>query len=212
MTQAIIFDFGGVIAVPDDKDVWAAHREAMGVELGFESGAAMWSYIFGGEEWWLAKTGRISDEEFWRRLLEPYGLTTREAQREWVQQLYGSSGGVHPRMRELLARLKGHYKLALLSNASDWLGTALSEEYRLGDAFDVAVISALVGLAKPDPAIYELTLARLDIPAPETLFIDDQARNTRVAEGLGIPSIVFPGVGELWAELAGRGIVFGKMI
>lgn len=174
MTQAIIFDFGGVISVLDDKEAWEAHREALGVELGFESGVAMWSYVFEGEEWWLAKTGRISDEEFWRRLLESYGLTTREARREWVRRLYEPWGGAYPRMRQLLARLKGRYRLALLSNASDQLGTALSEEHQLGDVFDVVVISALVGLAKPAPAIYELTLARLGIPAPETLFIDDQ--------------------------------------
>jgi len=50
-------------------------------------------------------------------------------------------------------------------------------------------------------------LQRLDIPAAATLFIDDQARNTRVAEALGIPSIVFPGVEELWTLLADRGIL-----
>jgi putative hydrolase of the HAD superfamily len=205
--QAIIFDFGNVIAVPDDEAAWRAHRDVMGTELGFASGAAMWSHIFKSGEWWLVKTGRLSHDEFWRRLLEPLGLTTLEAQREWVRRLYGPAGGVHPRMRELVGRLKGHYKLALLSNATDWLGTALEEEFQLGDAFDVVVISALVGLAKPDPAIYELTLERLGVLAAEALFIDDQARNTRVAEALGIPSIVFPGVEELWAELAARGIL-----
>jgi epoxide hydrolase-like predicted phosphatase len=207
MTQAIIFDFGGVVSVPDDEQTWRAHKDAMGIELGFESGAALWSYIFEGEAWWLAKTGQIGDDEFWRRLLEPCGLATLAARREWVRRLYGSFGDVHPRMRELLGRLKGRYKLALLSNASDWLGTALSEEFQLHEAFDVTVVSALVGLAKPDAAIYELTLERLGTPAPQTLFIDDQARNTQAAEALGIPSIVFPGVGELWVELAARGIL-----
>jgi epoxide hydrolase-like predicted phosphatase len=207
MIQAIIFDFGGVLALPDDETAWRAHLDVMGTELGFESGAAMWAYIFEGEEWGLAKTGRINDDEFWRRLLEPLGLVTLEARREWVRRLYGPQGSVHPRMRELLGRLKGRYKLALLSNASDWLETALSEEYQLDDAFDVVVVSALVGLAKPDPAIYQLTLERLGVPAPAALFIDDQVRNTRAAEALGIPSIVFPGVEELWMELAARGIL-----
>lgn len=207
MTEAIIFDFGGVIAVPDDEAAWRAHKDVMGAELGFESGAAMWSYIFEGQEWWLAKTGRISDDEFWRRLLEPLGISTLDARRQWVRRLYGPSGGVHPRVRSLLAQLKGRYKLALLSNATDWLATALGEVHQLDGVFDVVVVSALVGLAKPDPAIYELTLQRLDIPASATLFIDDQARNTRVAEALGIPSIVFPGVEELWTLLAHRGIL-----
>lgn len=207
MMQAIIFDFGNVIAVPEDEAAWQVHKECMGAELGFESGAAMWSYIFDSEAWGLAKTGRIGDEEFWRRVLEPWGLITRAARCEWVQRLYVPHGQVHPRMRELLAHLLGRYKLALLSNATDQLGTALYEEHQLGDFFDVVVVSALVGLAKPDPSIYELTLERLGVPAPATLFIDDQARNTRAAEALGIPSIVFPGVEALWAELAARGIL-----
>jgi epoxide hydrolase-like predicted phosphatase len=205
--QAIIFDFGGVISVPDDEDAWRTHKDAVGAALGFESGTALWYYIFGGEEWWLAKTGQIGDDEFWRRLLEPLGLATLAGRREWVRRLYGPFGDVHPRMRELLGRLKGRYKLALLSNASDWLGTALSEKFQLDEAFDVALVSALVGLAKPDPAIYELTLERLGTLASQTLFIDDQARNTQAAEALGIPSIVFPGVEELWTELAARGLL-----
>jgi putative hydrolase of the HAD superfamily len=205
--QGIIFDFGGVLWAVEDEAAWEAHQDATAVELGFENRAALESYIYGGEAWRLARVGRISDAEFWQRLLEPFGLATPQARHEWVQRLYAPTHGVHPRMNELLGRLRGHYKLALLSNASDWVGEVLFDEYQLYDAFDVAVVSALVGLAKPDPAIYELTLSRLGLPAPATLFIDDQARNVRAAEALGISAIVFPGVEELWAELAARGVL-----
>lgn len=207
MIQGIIFDFGGVLGLPDDEAAWKAHTGVMAAELGFEDGAALEAYIYAGEEWKLARIGHISDDEFWRRLLEPFGMTTPEARREWVGRWYAPNSKVHPRMRELLGRLQGRYKLALLSNASDWLEKGLSEKHQLGDAFDVVIISALVGLAKPDPAIYELTLARMDLPAEATLFIDDRERNTQAAEALGIPCIIFPGVEELWAELEARGVL-----
>ena len=207
MIQGIIFDFGGVLGLPDDEAAWEVHKGVMAAELGFEDGAALESYIYAGEEWKLVRVGRVSDDEFWRRLLEPFGMTTLDARREWVGRWYAPNSKVHPRMRELLGRLQGRYKLALLSNASMWLGTGLSEQYQLGDAFDVVIISALVGLAKPDPAIYELTLARMDLPAEATLFIDDRERNTQAAEALGIPCIIFPGVEDLWAELAARGVL-----
>jgi HAD superfamily hydrolase (TIGR01509 family) len=167
----------------------------------------MWSRFYDGEEWRLAKTGRIGDQEYWRRLLEPLGLNTPASRHAWVQRLFRPFEHVHPRMRDLLEQLRRHYRLALLSNASDWLATALKDEFRLDGVFDVVVISALVGMAKPDPAIYELALERLGLPAAATLFIDDQARNTRAAEALGIPSLVFPGVAGLWAELRSRGIL-----
>jgi epoxide hydrolase-like predicted phosphatase len=207
MLEAIILDFGGVVWAPDDETAWLAHRDVMGAELGFESGAAMWSYLYEGGEWWLAKTGRISDGEFWQRLLEPLGPTDTAAQRAWVDRLFEPFRVIQPRMRELLERIKERYLLALLSNASDWLTTALSEVFQVDHLFDVVVISAQVGMAKPDPAIYELTLARLGVFPSAALFIDDQARNTRVAEVLGIPSIVFSGVEELWAELGARGVL-----
>ncbi len=207
MTRAIIFDFGSVLAVPADWSVWQAHRDEMAKELGFVDGAAMWSYIFEGEGWGLAKTGQLTGEAFWRQLLAPYGLDTPAARRAWVTRLDGPLGGVHPRMRALLSRLKGRYKLALLSNATDDLAQALRETHRLDGVFDVTVISALVGVAKPDAEIYRITLERLGLPAAQTLFIDDQARNTQAAEALGIPSIVFPGVEPLWATLTERDVL-----
>ena len=58
------------------------------------------------------------------------------------------------------------------------------------DSYNV-VISAEVGMAKPDPAIYRLMLSRLHEAPAEVLFIDNKARNTLAAAALGIPSIVF---------------------
>ena len=81
------------------------------------------------------------------------------------------------------------------------------DRYPFLESFDGMLVSGEEGVIKPDPAIYELTLERLGLPAQETLFIDDMPRNTKVAEVLGIPSIVFSGAEALWAELAARGIL-----
>ncbi len=209
MTQAIIFDFGGVLAVPPDLAAWNAHLERVAAELGFEDRHQMWSYFYTGEDWVLAKTGQISDAEFWRRLLAPLGLTTRQEQQAWIERFFGPAGGIHPRMRQLLLRLhaQGRHQLALLSNASDALEETLIHPLNIKHLFDLVVVSASVGLAKPNPAIYRLTLARLGLAPEQTLFIDDQRRNTRAAAKLGIPVLVFPGVEALWAELQARGIL-----
>ena len=52
---------------------------------------------------------------------------------------------------------------------------------------DDLVLSAEVGVDKPDPAIYRIALARLGHPDPaECLFVDDRADNVAGAEALGL--------------------------
>jgi putative hydrolase of the HAD superfamily len=51
------------------------------------------------------------------------------------------------------------------------------------------VESAVVGLRKPDPRIYELTCARLDVATHETVFLDDLGMNLKPARALGMTTI-----------------------
>jgi FMN phosphatase YigB (HAD superfamily) len=56
-------------------------------------------------------------------------------------------------------------------------------------------------LLKPDPAIYELTLAELGTEPAETLFIDDVEENVAAARVLGIESLLYQGVAHLSNQL-----------
>jgi HAD superfamily hydrolase (TIGR01509 family) len=64
-----------------------------------------------------------------------------------------------------------------------------------------------VGLAKPEPAIFRLTLNRLGLLPHAVLFVDDLARNTRAAEALCIPAVVFTTASALREVLSSRGIL-----
>jgi putative hydrolase of the HAD superfamily len=55
--------------------------------------------------------------------------------------------------------------------------------------FDVVVESFVVGLRKPDPEIYRLTLRKLGVPAAATVFLDDLGVNLKAARELGIKTI-----------------------
>lgn len=69
-------------------------------------------------------------------------------------------------------KLHGKYKTAMLSNAAgDIVQRYLSEEHL--SVFDTVVISADVGVAKPDPEIFRLTAERLGVSCEECIFIDD---------------------------------------
>jgi HAD superfamily hydrolase (TIGR01509 family) len=67
--------------------------------------------------------------------------------------------------------------------------------------FNGAMISAEVGIMKPDLEIYKLLLSKYDI-APETcVFLDDQRENIETAKTLGIKSILYTRVPALKNEL-----------
>ena len=86
----------------------------------------------------------------------------------------------------------GH-KVFILSNLNDEHFAALKAHYPFHiDFFDGVVISGLIGLAKPDHAIYEYLLKTYQLDPTETLFIDDQATNCTAAQACGIASIVCP--------------------
>jgi len=57
-------------------------------------------------------------------------------------------------------------------------------------AFDVQVISGQVGLRKPDPAMFELGLRELGVPAERILFVDDFEENLRPARALGMTAFL----------------------
>ena len=63
------------------------------------------------------------------------------------------------------------------------------------------VVSGTEGIAKPDPRIFELTVARTGLRAAELVFIDDRATNVEAAVAAGLDGIVFTGADTLRAEL-----------
>jgi putative hydrolase of the HAD superfamily len=88
-------------------------------------------------------------------------------------------------------------RTALLSNSwgndydrSDW-----------PEMFDTVVISGEVGMRKPEPAIFELVLHRIGLPAGECVFIDDMAHNIVAAKKAGLAGIVHRTFDETAAEL-----------
>ena len=184
--EAVIFDFGGVILALPDK----AHLEAWARRLGLSQGAltdALW-----GENWRAFERGQIDDEVYHRRMGRALGFPDLEAVNVFLAEFYADERPF-PRMLDLIERLceSGRVKLALLTNAFVGQDQVARRKWGLDlrAIFDVYVNSAEVGLAKPDPAIYELTLARLGVSPDEAIFIDDGLVNVQAAARLGIQII-----------------------
>jgi putative hydrolase of the HAD superfamily len=76
--------------------------------------------------------------------------------------------------------------------------------------FDVVVESAVEGLRKPDPRIYELACDRLGVEAGETVFLDDLGVNLKPARELGMTTIKVEDPIDALAEL-GRVLGFAVL-
>jgi putative hydrolase of the HAD superfamily len=69
------------------------------------------------------------------------------------------------------------------------------------DLFDAVVISAEVGLHKPQPEIYRLACKRLGVEPVEAVFVDDLRENCAGAEAIGMTAVLHRETGETVASL-----------
>jgi 2-haloacid dehalogenase len=71
---------------------------------------------------------------------------------------------------------------------------------------DGAIVSGDEGIAKPDPAIYRLTLERMGLEAHEVFFTDDSPANIEAAQALGLRCHAFTTPPDLAEALRAAGL------
>jgi HAD superfamily hydrolase (TIGR01509 family) len=80
---------------------------------------------------------------------------------------------VRDRTQQALGRLKAAgLRLGIVSNSDGRVEEALAAS-GLRDLFDVVIDSGVVGVEKPDPAIFRAALDALDVRAEEALYVGD---------------------------------------
>lgn len=102
-------------------------------------------------------------------------------------------------------RAKG-YKTGLLSNNNQQAADKMRAD-GLDKHFDVFIVSAEVGVMKPDPEIFNLFAERLGVTLPELVFIDDSKRSLSAAEECGFEPVLFESYEQLVQSLNKRGIL-----
>jgi epoxide hydrolase-like predicted phosphatase len=184
--RAVIFDWGGVMeALPTKSDVEAWERR-----LALAPGVL--PDVLWGEVWRRLEVGAITDEDYAQHVADQLGLPDQEAALHFLQAFY--TGDRFNRSVINAARaLRGRYGVALLSNAFPTQSEAIRQQHGIDvhAEFDVYVNSADVGLSKPDPGIYYLTLERLGVTPEQAILLDDSLRNVDSARELGIHAIQF---------------------
>ena len=122
----------------------------------------------------------------------------------WTEMLGGPVDGSVELLREL--RERGH-RVCALSNWSSETFPIARNLFPFLDWFERIVISGEVGLAKPDPAIFDLTVRQCRLTPARTLFIDDLERNVAAARGAGMQAVLFVDPDRLRDDLSRHGLL-----
>ena len=189
--RAVISDFGGVLTNPL-IEAFAAYQEHSGVrfeDLGRAMQAA--TEARGGEHpLFLLEKGLISEEEFLHRLEEHLPEGTRlEGFRDTYFDALHPNAELIAFMREL--RDRGLRMAMLTNNVREWEPHWRSKLPDIDDIFELVVDSAFVGMRKPEPQIYHLTLERMGggLTPEDCVFLDDLEPNVEAARALGMRAV-----------------------
>ena len=202
MTKAVVSDFGGVLTTPL-IDGFLASQEATGVTTE-QLGQAMQrvAEARGENPLFELERGEIEEAEFGRLLREelPAGFDLLELRRHYFEQLRPNTP-----MIEFMRELRGRgLRMALCTNnVREWEPLWRAKLPELDDIFDVVVDSAFVGTRKPEPRIFELTLAELGdgMRFEDCLLVDDLDVNCQGAEAIGMKSVRFENTDQAIAAI-----------
>jgi putative hydrolase of the HAD superfamily len=209
LISAVISDFGGVLTSPLVGS-FMAFQEHSGVSLE-ELGNAMAKLAResdGEHPLFQLEKGEITEAAFLGQLGEALGGVTLERFGErYFEHLHPNE-----EMIELMRRLRGRgLRMALLTNnVREWEPLWRAKLPDIDEIFEVVVDSAFVGMRKPEPAIYELTVERLGdgVSAASCLFVDDIEANCEMAAELGMTAVHYrdapQAIGEIEAVLGSK--------
>lgn len=185
MLKAVIFDVGGVLIRTHSR----AGREKWADRLRMEP-REFEDFVFGGESGRLAQLGHKTAGAHWRWLQDHFRLD--EAELAEMRRDFFAGDVLDQSLLDYIERLRAAgYRTGLLSNTADNARELWAQVYPLLEYFDGIVISAEVGLMKPDPRIYHLAADSLGVQVDEALFVDDFLENINGARRVGMSTLYF---------------------
>ena len=183
--RAVIFDLGGVV-IDSPLHAIARYERELGIPADFVNRVVVDTGSSGA--WSRLERGEVSMAEFQLDFEAECRSAGHEISAATMMERIGECGP-RPRMIKAIRtlRAKGLRTAALTNNWANEDGGRDNSELR--ELFDEFVESAVTGLRKPDPRIYEHVLDALDVAAEEAVFLDDIGRNLKTARQMGMTTI-----------------------
>jgi putative hydrolase of the HAD superfamily len=201
LIRAVISDFGGVLTTPLIESFLAYQRES-GISLE-ELGGAMGRMMEkdgGRHPLFELEKGHLTEDEFTRRLGAELGREVSSMRDTYFDNLHPNE----PMISYLRGLREEGLRLGLLTNnVREWEPLWRAKLPDVDELFEVIVDSGFVGMRKPEPEIYELTLERMGggLRFEECAFLDDIEVNCDAARALGMQAVRFHDNDQAIAEL-----------
>src|SRR6185437_8953246 len=159
LIRAVICDFGGVLTTPLVRS-FLAFQEHSGISMG-DLGRAMASMAEenGAHPLFELECGRLSERDFIAGIERGLGGGRRL---EGFSEKYFEHLDRNEPMIECMRSLRDRgFRMAMLTNnVREWEPLWRAKLPEIDEIFELVVDSAFVGMRKPEPEIYELTVAR----------------------------------------------------
>jgi putative hydrolase of the HAD superfamily len=151
------------------------------------------------------EVGKLSLEEY---LGQVVFYEKRPFTRAQFQKFMFAQSRPYPPMIELVRKLKRKYglKIVVVSNEGRELNAYRIRKFKLDGFVDFFISSCFVHVRKPDADIFRLALDITQAPARQVVYIENTPMFVRIAEGLGIQSILHTDYRSTCAKLASFGL------
>jgi putative hydrolase of the HAD superfamily len=188
--KAVLFDFGGVLTDPLEP-MFAAVAAAAGAEPAELAALLVGAYDSDGHPLNRLEVGEITFAELCRWAEdEGAGRGWRLDLRPMLDHL--GSVALRPAVLDRVEDLRRRgYRTAVVTNNFKEITALWRSRVDVDRLFDTVVDSCEVGVRKPDPRIYHLTLERLGGVAPaDAVLLDDFEVNVAAARAVGLHGVL----------------------
>ncbi len=180
----VLFDLGGVV-VDSPLHAIARYERDHGLAVNAVNRAIMASGPAGA--WSRLERGELELADFYAPFEVDCRVQGIPVDGARMMAYIAEARAPRPRMLEAIRRIRARgLRVGALTN--NWKSERVGA-HPLREHFHVVIESAVVGLRKPDPAIYELACRELGVPPPRTAFLDDIGPNLKSARALGMTTI-----------------------
>jgi len=187
--KVVFWDLGVVILRTEDQVPRRAWEERLGLAPG-----ELARTVFDGPVALEAMLGRATADDVWRSVQTALKLSARD--RDQLRSDFFRGDRIDEDLMTFLRGLRVRLRVGLISNAWPEVRRLLENTWRIAADFDPLILSAEVGLVKPDVSIFRQALIQAAALPTQAIFVDDFQQNTDAAAALGMRAVLFRTPGQ----------------
>src|ERR1700683_3360634 len=192
--RAVVFDIGGVL----ETTPYLAITQRWEARLGLPAGGLDERMH---EAWVGGSIGPITEHDVHQAVRDRLGLDEPQLEAFMADLWREYLGSPNTELIEYVRQLRPRYRTGILSNSFVGAREREQQAYGFEDLVDEIVYSHESKMGKPDPRIYALTCARLDVSPEAAVFLDDHGPFVTAARESGLHAVRYQANAQAIADI-----------